>query len=530
MFAFLGRRSEILFYLTIAVGLPLLWNSPCTPRFSDDSYQYLSTARNLVGGKGAATSIVHLDAERLQKKLPAEITSYPPGYAALLATVSAAGMTPERSAQLIGAIAFGCALFISAALCRMLQVPVTGRLLAVGVLATHAMSVRLCTFILSEMPFTALSLAALWLHAREVSRPETRWWMAILAWMAAAAAYWVRYAGLFLFAGLILFYVLWWIGGQRRRAGFTLLLALPAVAVIGVRLWQNDLLTGSWRGGNLKPVVKPVLWVTKSFISIVHQLLFGVPPGQGGWTGVAAPVLFVAAVVWLIWRWPRAQWPSPRLEAQVLLGYGAVYLAASLYSAFRVTISFDQRLFYPVLPVAVVLAAWAFAAVPPGWRTRVAIGGIAVLVVFAQLRQWPECAPPPHAAMNAAIAEPAFQEWLGKHIPPGTAVGSTRGQPFSYAVNRPAVSFTPSDLSQESWDEATVRRTMAVFGARYLFVHPAATAGDAPEQFESPFLRSLADGNPPPGIVLAIGVPGLSAYDMNPDKNGAANQIHPRTP
>src|SRR6185369_8802954 len=102
----IGRR-EVLFWCALAVAL-LMANVLRTggPGFMNDSYQYLSTAENINAGHGLSTSIVNFDVERRSHKVPAPLTTFPPGYAVAIAQVNRTGLDPERAGLLFSMLSF----------------------------------------------------------------------------------------------------------------------------------------------------------------------------------------------------------------------------------------------------------------------------------------------------------------------------------------------------------------------------------------------------------------------------------------
>ena len=65
------------------------------PSFVNDSYQYISVAGNFRDGRFAETSIVHFDTERSAGRIPAPLTTFPPGYP--LAIAALPGLGAERA-------------------------------------------------------------------------------------------------------------------------------------------------------------------------------------------------------------------------------------------------------------------------------------------------------------------------------------------------------------------------------------------------------------------------------------------------
>ncbi|HEX6267629.1 MAG TPA: hypothetical protein VFZ81_12120, partial [Burkholderiales bacterium] len=100
------RAGEILLWCLLA-ALAILLRAQVAggPELGNDSYQYLVTAENWRLGEPAATSIVHFDPERTHGRIPAPVTTFPPGYPLLVALLSSAGLSGEQAGVLLSALA-----------------------------------------------------------------------------------------------------------------------------------------------------------------------------------------------------------------------------------------------------------------------------------------------------------------------------------------------------------------------------------------------------------------------------------------
>src|SRR5215469_5522610 len=194
----LGAAEIVLWCLLYVMVLGGFLYHAGGPGLSDDSFQYLSEAANIRDGHGLTTSIVHFDTERSQGRLPAPLTTFPPGYSLAIATISRTGVARETVALLLSAaslillvplLTYAAALLnLSAMATRIALVLVLGSLSA-GLYATA---------VATESLFTALSLSALvCLLGYEQGRVGTS--AAVAGNLLVGCAFWVRYAGLFLF-------------------------------------------------------------------------------------------------------------------------------------------------------------------------------------------------------------------------------------------------------------------------------------------------------------------------------------------
>ena len=173
------------------------------PLLGNDSFQYLSMADNAVHGRIAFTSIVQYDAERSLGVIPAPVVTFPAGYPLAVALVSRLGLNFETAALLISALSMIACVPILAWLASRLGLSTGARIVVLAAFSINALVSKYGADALSEGLFTLLVLvgAALLVSARLHSAGETRrLWLA--AGLAFGAAYFVRYAGLFLVVGL----------------------------------------------------------------------------------------------------------------------------------------------------------------------------------------------------------------------------------------------------------------------------------------------------------------------------------------
>jgi hypothetical protein len=104
-----GRgNAEPVLWVIIAILAFLLSLRLHGPLLSNDSFQYLSEARNLRDGNGLSTSIIHFDIERRSGIIPAPLTTFPPGFAIAIATLSWLPFSLETAAILCSGLPWHC--------------------------------------------------------------------------------------------------------------------------------------------------------------------------------------------------------------------------------------------------------------------------------------------------------------------------------------------------------------------------------------------------------------------------------------
>ncbi len=486
------------------------------PALSNDGYQYLSVADNLRAGNGAKTSLVHFDSERSWGTIPAPMTTLPAGYPLVLSLLARAGVRAELAGVLISALATLALLVLYFA---------ADRLLALGGLATrflflwtivNAQVAQVATSVATEALFTAIGLGAMLafaaaVTARDDGGKQLRYFLVANA--LVGLSYWVRYAGLFFFAGSAVL-VGWLLVRHRDRrwlraaAGFAV-----AAVIIALGLVRNQRLVGTWKGGNTLVVHHRVVEVVTKFVASVHHVFIG--ERAPGW--VIVEMIFVLGVLAILlmsalplWRERRAPLGDDGEVVWVLVLFTTIYSAAMIYAGITSPISFGPRMFYPLLPVFLLVGASLLASVPEARRARVALilsvtscAYLAINLHHAIERP----SPAPHQLVEQELAGAgangvSLRAWIDGNLGPGEAVVSNRGQSTGYALRRGVVSLVAHEYSNQVWDEAAVKALMARFGVRTLIVY-LDDREDIVVTRESPLLAGLVRGERPSWLTLA---------------------------
>ena len=511
----LGPREVLVWCLLFLMALLGTLYHIRGPRLSDDSYQYLSESENLRKGYGFKTSIIHFDTERLSGVIPAPLTTFPPGYSLAIAALALTGLSREMTALVLSAGSFIFLVPLVSWAASLLKLSSMATRLVLLMLLGSAAAGAHATALATESLFTALSLGAL-LCLLKHERGSGGSLTAVLAGnFLLACAFWVRYAGLFLFVAVAMYLVLQANARRDRRSLIAAAcLTLPA-ALIGCLLLRNTVLTGSWKGGNTKAVTHALIPVMKQFVVSTYHLFFGmgVPARLGPLQltlglGVVLLVLMVARTT----RMSGIRAVIGRLlpEASLLLAYAAVYNGAMIYLGVFSVISFESRMFYPLFPVYLLLCGLVltrlrslftlstFRLAPLAWTGCVALIVIPYLSINLRciMAQRPGS---PHQAVEASFALPnaagqSLSAWFEANVPPDAVLVATNGQATAYALKRETVSLVSSLFSDQHWDEPEVRALMKRYGANYLIVYPGIDPMIEPVQQESSFLEALAGG------------------------------------
>jgi Dolichyl-phosphate-mannose-protein mannosyltransferase len=192
------------------LALALLAFQPA-PHPGGDNAVYLSLARSLLSGGG------YRDA--FDPALPAH-TQFPPGYPVMLAAALFAGLKPWAGIKLLTLLSSAAAVALAWAWVRR-RAGARMALAVAGLVAVSPGVVTLSHWELSDVPFWALTMAAL-LAWERLGRGRTR--RLLLAAAATVAAYLTRAAGL----PLLLAGALWLVYRRRwRQLAIYLAVALP---------------------------------------------------------------------------------------------------------------------------------------------------------------------------------------------------------------------------------------------------------------------------------------------------------------
>jgi len=518
-------RAEFLGWCVLAAAvLVLRLFALGGPAMENDSYQYLSVAANFAKGHPASTSIVHFDSERSHGQIPAPMTTFPSGYPAAVAAFASAGLPPETAAVAVSAAAVLLLLGLYRLAARRLELGGLGtRFLFLWTFA-NAEVLTFGTFILTEALFTLLATGAvLLLAAGTADRPEAdgAWPPLLAAGALIGLAYWVRYAGLFLYIAAVAYLGFLLLRGRRRAALRGAAAMLVATGIIALGLLRNVLQVGDWKGGNEKVVHHALSGVLVDFVAAIVRLF----SGNGLSAGVLLPDLLLGAGLVLlagIAFGGRAAW-KPRRAALLAaaLCFIGLYCAAMIHMGQASVITFGIRMFFPLLPscllVLALLVTQAQERLAPARQGLFTAGLLLAsaayvgLNVRGLLRQHPE--PAPHLVARAALQQEVgpgrtLEAWIGEHVRPDEVIVATQGQATAYALHRPTLSLVSLSYSKQRWDEAAVKAAMRGYHATYLLLY----AGERPELFQSPFLEALQAGTCPSWLAPAAATRDVRVY------------------
>jgi hypothetical protein len=524
----------------VAVFCVLSWLTD-TQRFplkANDCYQYLSIARNIQAGKGIATDLLHYDENQRQGLVPAPETVFPPGYPLSIVALELLGVDGVTAGVAFSLAAFASTLILLLYLGRLLNVRIGPLRIILFLMLCNGAAWSLSLRVYSESLFTAVGLLGLTLVIKADYMPSGSWArLGILAAGAGAVgfSYWVRYAGCFLIATVAITFCVRWLRGRSmaRFRDFALVSAVLAAFVLP--LWiRNVVLVGSIQGGN-------PLTVNKSFASLGSQFLSCWIQLTTGLIGETAPaslpsrinrmllLLAMAGVILLLGlhvvRNRKSIFRDERTRALGLLAsFVAVYVLGMTYVAKYTVINYDDpRMFYPILPVVLLLLASLFPApadrpiqVRPRFRP-VLIGITAALLASYCVAQWYAFslqASGEHVKVQTWLADSiegdgpdrtntlTVAQWIETHIPANAVLIATDAQACGFVLNRPCLTARFPKESPPSYDEQLHELTKR-FGVSYFLLFPDGI-GTTELAEVSPFAAGLVAGQCPDWLNLEV--------------------------
>jgi hypothetical protein len=528
--------------LGLAVALGMLAFRPVP--LSNDSCQYLSVAANIRHGNGVATDLVYFDTERSHGRIPAPLTTFPPGYSASIAMLSGVVGGYETTARILSAFCFAGTVALLAFILITARITAFVRAAVMFLLVANAVSMDFSTAVVTESMFvfifTAAIAALIWAWwSLQRTRGHLPWIIAGLT--LAGLSYWVRYAGLFLIAALVLYVVLRFIRLRPRVGASELYAALIPIGLAGALMARNLLLVGTWKGGNELPVSNPLRGVLAEFARAQLHLLLGEHAVKFGvWEGfLLAGGLGLGALLGRVLLRGGLGGGAllPRLNGLWTLPFtcAAVYAVGLCYAGLRTVISFGTRMFLPVLPLYILLFGlflhWLLS------RTRFSGGQIwlrAALCVFVvgyigvnarDLKM-----PQPESRqeyLSGLFAEriadgQRLSDWANAHIAPATAIAAQNGQATGYLLHRRTLGLVEREYSGERWECPEIREQMNRFGARYLILYRNPDHNSHLLE-ESSFAATASSGQPGCGFVIASENQDVRILEIGPPAGAGSN-------
>lgn len=506
------------------------------PSYTNDSYQYLSEAGNIIHGEGLQTSIIFYDVERRHARVPAPLTTFPPGYALVISLFGKLGIDLVSASVAISLLSCGAAFLIVMALGAELNLDWIAIRVALAMVLFNSAYLQYSIAVMSEGLFTAALCAAIFFYVRSILRDQPKsadWW---IAGMFLATIVWIRYAGMFIVAGVGLYMAMAYVIRLRRFWPALLSLVLP-VGSTAALLIHNVQAASDWRGGSgaaVRVTPHPLIDFLKNLVPLIYHSLFGnnvavhfgvVEIGFGLAAALLAALALTAAV--------RGETPrfGPKGRALVFLGIVLViYTALLVYNVLTTAIFYSSRYYMPLLPVFAVAIGivldWLLRATERARNLRrAAVAAVIVLGLgYADLNLKDLNAFQPNYTYDGIakiMNEPTRQgdslrRWIDLHVAPDAVVFASSGQATGFEWGRKTVSLAEAPFSSQPWTEQNVHSLMLQYHASYLVVYRDITAArlDAEEISQSPFLGNLSADRNPAWLEEAVAAPHALVFHL----------------
>lgn len=530
-----GRMSFREALLFVLVGAILIFAVDCLRRapLSNDGYQYLSVATSIAHGKGIETPLVHFDTERSEGRIPAPMTTFAPGYPVAVALSSFFTGSVDHGARLISFAASILSALLIWALANFVRLDRGLTQVAIALLIFNACFLHFSSAVLTEPLFLLVSITGLLLVASSIGDlrgDQGSLWRLVLGEILVAASYSIRYAGVFLFAAVVVHAALSWALLRNRRSLFYLLSNAISGALMATIMVRNIVLVGNWKGGNGKHVSNSTHMVLGEYVRAQIHLLFG-EHILDAWL-ICVLAFSVLAVLWGAWALLRSR---PQLASLLPSGgfllflYGLVATAGLIYLGKTSDISFGTRMFFPLLPLYII---GALLIVRRGWLNTV--GGTkparywqALALLFVVLYGWVNLrefnAPKERSLgeeLQASFAKPMadgrpLRAWIDANIGRDEAVAADSGQATGYFLERPVLSLIESEYSTITWNQETLINQMRRLHVRFLILNLTLKPDADPVRTETEFLAKAICCRTSPGFHVVAENPDVRIFQMN---------------
>ena len=532
----------------IAVALALLAGVTLAGLHDDafmanDAAQYINSASNLRAGEGYATSLLYYDQNYSIGGLPARQTVWPPVFPALIALVSASGLSLDRAAFGVSLASYLLIpLLLFATLQRIGHRPGAALLLS-GLWYLFAQPWGNVLHHLSDMTFalfTVLTLYCLVLSSEQTDR--RRAWL-VLAGIVASLAFATRYAGIFFIGSVGVFYALCLLFDRRRfsLADLVALMLAPALVVTAFFV-QNARLTGTLTGGADPHVGGSVGMVFDKHLTLVSKVFgFSDDGFLGAWP---AEMLFLAfallGIVYIFIRrhdrqglWDTMAVLNWHRASQLSLWYVVFTLGAlSFLGLTKLTGYLHPRYMIPLIPFAIMVFAQLCMLYAGGrGRAPVMARAVALVGVAAFLAGQMNVARAVWASgtsdslylalaadLDVAMDSGTAREFLRDNASLASPVLANESQMLGYILNRPVLGTAPANYSARTWDVAAMREICEQYRVGYVVFFRDHFERDDRWNANLQFLAALDSGQIPAWLDPVLATDSLLLYRVDFDR------------
>jgi len=454
------------------------------------------------------------------------------GYPILISAISLFGVSLQSAALIVSATSTLSCVPVLAAIARRMGLTRALCNAVIGCFVINGAVVEFGGSALSEAPFALCLLVGTALLVRAADESNRQAW---LRWIAAgcafAAAYSIRYAGLFFIVALAILTARHGVAGHTARArGHATALAVSLVPVVIV-ISRNFALVGNWRGRDEMLVSNSMHAVLNETAQAINALFLGsgtaatTPGGTFILKGTFA-VLVVSGLALLSWSAVQDRGTrigSKLLTHQLRIGIDvlllvAVYIGCMLYAGMTSSISYGSaRNFAPIAALLFLLLGWGVAIAlnctsqSSGLRRIALLSLASSLLPYAYLNSLVLLRPPADASAGArkqmdAIADDgtSTRAAITRIVRPDAVIMADNGQAIGHVLDMRTISLVGPAFSTIVWNETTVRSTMRRFNVAAVVITPPISGHLEDEALPSRFVHELAQGHSPSWLTLAL--------------------------
>jgi hypothetical protein len=482
-----------------------------SPILSNDAFQYLDAADNLLSKGVLGTSLAVFEEQVDWGRFPVPLTHFPPAYPILIAALGHAGISLPMAGYIIAVAAYLAVLWLILEMCALLAVDTLITALLGLLWASNYYALMLGSMVGTDVAFTALTAVFAALILYDLRAGGRRPFLLIPMGLVVGVAYSFRYAGLFLIPTLCLYFAWRW-ACNRRLWPWVAGGLLAAAMVIAPIMIRNAQTIGSWRGGHTDGGGLPPVVVLFYFFKAVLEVPLG--PIATWRLGVSTVTLLLGAA-YLVVRQVRvsrrvqgsAGPPAFTRQTVTWMAILSAIYALGIILTELTAFAWDTRYYFPLYPLALV-GLGVFLTPASNVRSRIAcaICAISLLAYNARSVGGPFYSSPA-IRMESWLqqeVEPgvSMKTWLQRHARGGEGLVSVDGQAVHFVTGLPVLSIIPAYISTRKWDEAMLRDLMRRFKAPYVLVFPGAGPNDVVEQ-RIPLFKGLAMGSAPSWLTVA---------------------------
>jgi len=482
------------------------------PYVTNDGVQYIDAAEHWRAGECFCTTVALFDEQVAHGSFPVPFTHFAPGYAILIAGLSATGIAPDTAGYLISALAFLVTVWMMWDIGLRLGAGPFPMFLISLLWLTSDLALSFAAQVQADGALAAVLGATVALVVRDIQTNGAARFSLVAIGITAAVSYWLKYAGLFVIPVAIL-YLVWraWRTSESRLwsaggiAGAVLLAAPIPI--------HNILYEGSWMGGFHSGQHRGLRFAIVETIKSIYHLVFGANAVArfDAWALVAILSLLTMFALALKSRAAR-----PFVALFWMAMFVGAFLAGVSLATMQTIASDVLRYNLPVYPLLLVGGVVFFMPRQRAELAALSVFILAVLVVQSRSLVPPSLSPPDaERAVLDQQPEPgvSMRRWLETHVAASDVMVAVDGQALHYILKRPVVAVINPIYSERPTDDASFASLMKRFHARYLVVYPNLPADAVAEQRAISFLRNLASGVAPFWLRLAARTENVSVFE-----------------